>query len=169
MPPLYVVLGVVALQRACEVAYAARNTRALLRRGAFEAAAMQYPFIVALHAAWLLSMLFFVPATAPVNWYLIGLYGALQVLRLWIILSLGERWTTRIVVLPGASLVRRGPYRVMRHPNYAVVALEIATLPCAFGAYAIAATFTVLNAALLWWRITAEERALGGFPHRVRE
>lgn len=158
--PLYVVLGAVALERCAEMWYAARNTRALLRRGAREAAAMQHPFFVALHAAWLLSMALLVPATAAVNWALIGLYALVQVLRLWVLVTLRERWTTRIIVLPGAPLVRRGPYRFLRHPNYVVVAIEIALLPLAFGAYGIAVTFTVLNALLLWWRIHAEEAAI---------
>lgn len=160
MPPLYVILGLVALQRLAESVYAERNTRALRRRGAVEVAALQYPFFVALHAAWLLSMLLFVPAYAPVRWWLIGVYALLQIARLWVLLSLRERWTTRVVVLPGAPLIARGPYRFLRHPNYAVVALEIAVLPCAFGAYAIALVFSILNALLLAWRIRSEDAAL---------
>lgn len=158
--PLYVILALVALQRLAETAYARRNTRLLLRRGAVEAAPEQYPFFIALHTAWLLSMLLLVPAGAPVNWYLVGAYAALQGVRLWIFLSLRERWTTRIIVLPGAPLVRTGPYRFVRHPNYLVVALEIALLPCAFGAYWVAGAFTALNALLVWWRIRAEEAAI---------
>lgn len=158
--PVYVILAVVALQRIGETAYARRNTRLLLQRGAFEAAPHQYPYFIALHAAWLLAMFAFVPAGVAIDWYLIGAYVALQGARLWIFASLRERWTTRILVLPGAPLVRSGPYRFLRHPNYVVVALEIALLPCAFRAYWIAVVFSVLDALLLWWRVRAEEAAI---------
>lgn len=162
--PLYIILALVALQRLAEMAYARRNTRLLLRRGGVEAAREQYPFFVAMHAAWLLSMLLLIPADAAVNWYLVAAYAALQGVRLWIFASLRERWTTRVIVLPGAPLVRSGPYRFLRHPNYAVVVLEIALLPSAFGAYLIAGTFTVLDALLLGWRIRAEDAAIASFP-----
>lgn len=158
--PLYAVLAFVALERVAEAIYGERNARALLRLGAREVAVVQYPFLVVLHAAWLLSMLLFVPAYAPVSWPLIAAYGALQIARLWVFAALGPRWTARIVVLPGAPLVRTGPYRFLRHPNYAIVVLEIALLPAAFGAYWIAAAFSVLNAPLLWWRVRAEDAAL---------
>lgn len=160
MTPLYWILAVVAAQRLVEVTYAERNTRLLRARGAIEFGAVQYPFFVALHLAWLLSMLLFVPAAVSPNWYLIGVFGLLQLARLWVLATLGRRWTTRIIVLPGASLVRRGPYRFLRHPNYAIVALEIALLPLALHAYWIAALFTVLNAIVLAWRIRVEEAAL---------
>ncbi len=158
--PVYAVLGAVALQRIGEILYARRNTHALLRRGAVEAAPEQYPFFVAVHAGWLAAMAIVVSSSTPVNWYLIAAYALVQVGRLWIFASLRERWTTRIIVLPGAPLVRRGPYRFLRHPNYAVVVLEIALLPCALHAYWIAGLFTLLNAALLWWRVRAEDAAL---------
>jgi methyltransferase len=157
---LWVVLALVALQRLCELFYSARNTRRLLARGATEWGAVQYPFIVILHVAWLAAMAIFIPAATRPNWWLLGIYALLQPLRVWTIASLGQRWTTRIVTLPGAALVRRGPYRVMRHPNYAIVCAEIAVLPLAFGALEIAIVFSILNAALLSWRIRAEERAL---------
>jgi methyltransferase len=157
---LYVVLALVALQRAAELLYAARNTRRLLARGGVEIGAVQYPFIVLLHAAWLASIVAFVPASALPNWWLLGIYAALQLLRLWTIVTLGPYWTTRIVTVPGAPLVRRGPYRLLRHPNYAIVCAEIAALPLAFGAVEIAIVFSILNAALLSWRIRVEERAL---------
>jgi methyltransferase len=158
--PLYWILALVAAQRIAEAIYAERNTRALLRRGAVERAAIQYPFFVALHVAWLLSMLLLVPSSVPPNWYLVAVYALLQAVRYWILRTLGPRWTTRIIVLPNAPLVRSGPYRFMRHPNYAVVVLEIALLPCAFHAYAVAGLFTVLNAFLIGWRVRAEKAAL---------
>ena len=85
-----------------------------------------------------------------------------QPLRIWIIASLGPYWTTRIITVPGEPLVRRGPYRFFRHPNYIVVCAEIGVLPLAFGAVEIAIVFSILNAALLSWRIRVEERALQG-------
>jgi len=160
MSVLYVVLVLVALQRAIELFYAQRNTRALLERGATEYAPQQHPFFIALHAVWLLSLLVFVKSQQPPNWYLLGIFSVLQGLRVWVIATLGPAWTTRIISLPSAPLVRSGPYRLMRHPNYAIVVAEIAVLPLAFGAVAIAVVFSGLNAVLLALRIRAEEDAL---------
>lgn len=160
MPTLYIVLAIVALQRVLELFYSARNTRRLLARGGVETGVIQYPFIVMLHAAWLASMAIFIPASAPPNWRLLGLYAALQLLRAWTIATLGPYWTTRIITVPGAPLVRQGPYRIFRHPNYIVVCAEIAILPLAFGAVEIAIVFSILNASLLSWRIRTEERTL---------
>jgi len=111
-------------------------------------------------AGALLAMWIFVPHATIPNWWLIAIYVALQFGRLWALASLGPYWTTRIITLPDAPLVRRGPYRFMHHPNYAVVICELATLPLAFGAWNIALAFTILNAALLTWRIRAENTAL---------
>jgi methyltransferase len=157
---LYIVLGLVALQRVLEMLYSARNTRALLARGGVEYGAAQYPFFIALHAAWLASMALLIPASTVPNWTLLGLYAALQPLRIWTLAVLGPYWTTRIISVAGAPLVRRGPYRIFRHPNYVVVCAEIATLPLAFGAVELAIVFSILNASLLSWRIRIEERAL---------
>ncbi len=161
MSALGIVLSLVALQRLGELAYAARNTRALIARGAIEYGAGHYPVIVALHAAWLASIAVFVPWRTPPNWYWLGLFIVLQAARFWIVANLGPRWTTRVIVLPGAPLVRRGPYRWIKHPNYCVVAAEIAVLPLAFGAWEIAVIFFALNAAMLSWRIHVEAEALG--------
>jgi methyltransferase len=157
---LWVVLGLVALQRGAELLYAARNTRRLLASGGIESGAIQYPFIVLVHAGWLVSMATFIPPATVPNWWLVGLYALLQPLRVWTIATLGPYWTTRIITVPGAPLVRRGPYRLLRHPNYAVVCAEIAVLPLAFGAIEIAIVFSILNASLLSWRIRTEERVL---------
>ena len=94
------------------------------------------------------------------SWPLLALFAALQLGRLWVIATLGRRWTTRVMVRPGAKLVAGGPYRYMRHPNYAIVAAEIAVLPLAFGAMAIAVVFSALNLALIARRIAIEDRAL---------
>ncbi len=160
MSVLWIVLGLVALQRIAEVLYSAGNTRRLLAAGGVEVGAVQYPFLVGLHAAWLASMAIFIPATRSPNWWLLGIYLLLQPVRLWAIATLGPYWTARIVTVPGAPLVRSGPYRFFRHPNYVVVCAEIAILPLAFGAIEIAIVFSILNAALLSWRIRVEERAL---------
>jgi len=160
MSVLYVVLCLVALQRGIELFYAAATTKRLLARGAVESGAAQYPFFILLHGAWLAGIALFVPPATQPNWWLLGIYAALQLLRVWTIASLGSHWTTRIITLPGAPLVRRGPYRFLRHPNYAIVCLEIAVLPLAFGAIPIAIVFSILNAALLTWRIRVEEGVL---------
>jgi methyltransferase len=153
------VLIFVTLQRGAELMLARRNTQRLLARGAFEAAPGHYPLIVLVHASWLLGLWVLAPGIAP-NPVLIGLYGLLQLARLWVLATLGERWTTRIIVLPGAPLMRSGPYRFVPHPNYAVVAAEILLLPCAFGLFGFAAVFSALNAAVLAIRIRAEDRSL---------
>jgi methyltransferase len=157
---LWIVLALVALQRVVELLYSTRNTRRLLAMGGVETGAVQYPFIVLLHAAWLASMAAFIPAQTPPNWWLLGLYAAVQPLRVWTIATLGPYWTTRIISVPGAPIVRSGPYRFVRHPNYVIVCAEIALLPLAFGAVEIAIVFSILNASLLSWRIRVEERTL---------
>jgi len=157
---LWIVLALVALQRLVELLYSVANTRRLLAAGGVEYGAVQYPFFVLLHVAWLAAMLVLIPAATIPNWRLLAIYALLQPLRVWTIASLGPYWTARIVVVPGAPLVRRGPYRIFRHPNYVIVCAEIFILPFAFGAVEIAILFSFLNAALLSWRIRAEERAL---------
>lgn len=158
IPQIIVLL--VAAQRVAEIIYARRNTRRLLAEGGIEHGAGHYPLFVVLHTGWLIAIFAAVPADAPVHWWLIGVYVLLQVGRVWTIMSLGPYWTTRIIEVPGAPRVRSGPYRFLRHPNYAVVTLEIAVLPLAFAAWGIALAFTVANAALLAWRIRVEEAAL---------
>jgi methyltransferase len=153
------ILGLVTAQRVGELILASRNTRRLLARGAVETGAEHYPLLVGLHVAWLLGLwLLAWDRPADLGW--LGVYLLLQVLRIWTLASLGERWTTRIVVLPGAPRVRHGPYRLVAHPNYAVVVGEIAVLPLVFGMPAYAAVFSLLNASLLWIRIRQEAAAL---------
>ncbi len=155
-----IVTLLVALQRLAELGYARRNARRLLAAGGVEHGAGHYPLFVVLHGAWLVALFVLVPAAAPADWGLLGLYGLLQLGRLWVIASLSGRWTTRVIVVPGAPLVTRGPYRFSRHPNYLIVALEIPVLPLAFGAWHIALAFGLANLALLALRIRVEERAL---------
>ncbi|HEY5427001.1 MAG TPA: isoprenylcysteine carboxylmethyltransferase family protein [Candidatus Tumulicola sp.] len=160
MSVLWIVLGLVVVQRVVELLYARRNAVRLLARGGVEAGASHYPLFVLLHAAWLIAMAVLVPPATPPNWWLLAVYGLLQLIRIWIVATLGPYWTTRIVTLAGAPLVRRGPYRYLRHPNYVVVCAEIVVLPLAFGAVDIAIAFSILNAALLAWRIRVEEGAI---------
>lgn len=160
MTPLYWVLAFVVAQRLAELAWAARNTRRLLARGGREIGARHYPLFVLLHASWLLAIALTVPAqTVPQGW-LLGIFALLQLGRLWVIATLGPYWTTRIITLDDAPLVRRGPFRLLRHPNYWVVAAEIAILPLAFDAWPVAVIWSLLNAALLRHRIRVEDAAL---------
>lgn len=165
MTPLYATLLLVAAQRTAELAWARRNTARLRRRGAVEADAAGYPLLVALHAGWLASLAIAVPAATRPSWPLLGLFALLQPARIWVIVSLGRFWTTRVLSLPSAPLVQVGPYRWFRHPNYLLVAAEIAVLPLAFGAVAVAAAFSALNLLLIGRRIVIEDRALA--PRRA--
>jgi methyltransferase len=158
------ILGLVTLQRLGELILARRNTDRLRAQGAYEVAAGHYPLIVGLHAAWLAGLWYFVVWRRPdmaVSLIWLGVFVVLQALRVWVIATLGRRWTTRIMVLPGAPLVAGGPYRFVSHPNYCVVAAEILVLPLVFGLIGYGLVFSVLNAAILWIRIRAEEAALG--------
>lgn len=150
----------VALLRVAELAHARRNTRRLLAEGGIEHGRRHYPLFVLLHGSWLAALFLLVDPAAPVRWPLLLLFAGLQFVRLWIVASLGRYWTTRIVTVPGTPLVRHGPYRWLRHPNYLLVAAELPLLPLAFGATALAATFGLANLALLGWRIRVEDAAL---------
>jgi len=155
-----VILALVTLERLAELPYARANTRRLIAAGGREVGSGHYPLIVALHAAWLASLWWLAPGR-PVSLPLLALYALIEVGRAWVLATLGRRWTTRIIVVPGETLVMRGPYRLVNHPNYWVVAAEIAVLPLVFGLWQVALIFTVLNAALLAVRIRSENRALG--------
>ena len=157
-----VVLGLVTAQRLGELVLASRNTRRLKAQGGIEIGAGHYPLLVVLHGAWLIG-LWWLGWDSPVSLAWLAVFVVLQGLRAWVIVTLGGRWTTRIIVLPGAPLIRRGPYRFLSHPNYTVVAAEIAVLPLAFGLPVYAAVFSVLNAVVLFIRIRAEGRALAIF------
>lgn len=160
MTLLWWLLGFVVLQRLFELAHARRNERRLRAAGALEHGSGHFPLIVLLHVAWLVSIGLFVPADTQPSWRLFGLFAVLQLARLWVLVSMGRYWTTRVLTLPGAPLVRRGPYRWVRHPNYLIVVGEIAVLPLIFGAWQIALVFSVANAILLAWRIRIEDAAL---------
>ena len=157
----YLIMALVTLQRLAELVIASSNTRHLRAHGAIEFGRSHYPVMVALHAAWLAALWLSVGGRA-VNWPLLGVFILLQGLRIWVLATLGRRWTTRIIVLPGAPLVTGGPFRFLRHPNYCVVVGEIAVLPLVFGLTWLAVLFTLLNAAMLWVRIGAEGKVLYG-------
>jgi methyltransferase len=154
-----VILAFVTIERLAELWLARSNTRRLLDQGAREHGRGHYPLIVAVHALWLVT-LWVVALTRPVDGFWLALFVLLELGRVWVLITLGRRWTTRIIVLPGAPLVARGPYRFLNHPNYWVVIGEIAVLPLVFGLWQVALVFTLLNAAVLTIRIREENRAL---------
>lgn len=154
------ILLAVAVQRLIELWWSRRNERRLRAAGAIEIGARHYPLFILLHGGWLLAVFLGVPPDAPLIWPLLVLFLLLQAARVWVIVSLGRYWTTRVLSLPQAPLVRTGPYRLLRHPNYLIVALEIPLLPLAFGAWRLAFLFGTLNLLLLAYRIAVEERAL---------
>jgi methyltransferase len=160
LSPLALMLGLVVGQRLGELMIARRNTKRLLAHGGREVGAAHYPLFIVLHTAWLVALAIFVPFDRRPNPELIGLYLLLQLGRIWVISSLGPYWTTRIITVDGAPMVRKGPFRFLRHPNYLVVVAEIAVLPLAFGAWRLALVFSVLNALLLAYRIHVEQTAL---------
>ena len=153
------ILTLVTAQRLSELVIARRNTARLLAAGAHEVAPEHYPLIVAVHTVWLAG-LWLTGLTQHSSLALLGVYAILQVLRIWVLTTLGKRWTTRILVMPGEKLVARGPYRFISHPNYAVVVGEILVLPLAFGLITFAIAMTLANAFALFIRIRAENAAL---------
>lgn len=161
MTPAIVLLAAVTAERLAELWFARRNTTALLARGAVEVAPGHYPLIVLLHASWLVA-LWAIGRTQPIepNWLMVFL--VLQILRAWVLMTLGRRWTTRIIIVAGAPLVTNGPYRFLSHPNYLVVVGEIAALPLCLGLPRCALIFSVMNAAVLAIRIRSENAALAG-------
>jgi methyltransferase len=153
------ILALVTLQRLAELPWAEANRRRLIAAGGFEVAPGHYPLIVMVHALWLAALWLLAPGR-PVDFVLLAAFLLVEIGRIWILATLGRRWTTRIIVVPGETLVARGPYRLVRHPNYVVVALEIALLPLVFGLWQVALVFTLLNAGVLAIRIAREDEAL---------
>ncbi len=157
--PHIAILGFVTAQRLIELPIARANTARLIAAGGHEVSPGHYPLIVAVHAAWLGALWWFAPGR-PIDLFLLGAFALVEVARVWVLQSLGPRWTTRIIVVPGERLVARGPYRLVSHPNYVVVAAEIALLPLVFGLWQVALLFSALNFIVLLIRIRAENRAL---------
>ena len=150
----------VLLQRGAEELHSARNTRALIAAGATEYGRSYYPVVATTHLAWIASLFFLIPATATVFPVLAALYLALQVVRYWVIGTLGRFWTHRIITLDTETVVRRGPYKYLRHPNYAVTIAETFLLPMVFGAWALGIIMGAVWAAVLVYKIELEDQAL---------
>ncbi len=158
--PLYLVVGVLVLQRLVELVLAQRNHRVLAAKGAVEFGWRHYPALVALHAGWLVALLVTIDPKTPVSVPLLAVFVLLECGRVWVIATLGSRWTTRIMVVPGAKRIRTGPYRYLDHPNYLIVCGEIAVVPLMFGAWPLALVASVLNLLALRTRIRIENQAL---------
>lgn len=169
MSYLYLIVGLVVVQRLAELAVSTRNTKRLLKSGGQEIGRRHYPLFVMLHAAWLIALLVFVDPQQPLNFTWLTLFVMLQFGRIWVVLTLGMYWTTRIITVPGTPVISTGPYRYCRHPNYLIVAGEIAVLPLVFGAWELAIVFSVLNGALLLHRIKVEDGALESRRERAPE
>jgi len=159
MIPAAVLLALLTVQRSSELLVSARNTKALIRSGASERARDQYPFMIALHATWLVS-LWLLAWSREVGLWWIPLLALLQVGRFWTMRTLGSRWTTRIIIPRDAAPLVSGPYRFVRHPNYLIVAVELPCISLALGLAWHAALFGALNLAMLSWRIREEDRGL---------
>jgi methyltransferase len=153
-------LAAVTLQRLIELLVSRANERRLRAMGGLEFAPGHYPILIAIHAAWFATLWWLAPGR-PINFYFLALFALVELGRFWVLRTLGGRWTTRIIVVPDEMLVASGPYRFVNHPNYLVVAGEVAVLPLVFGLWQVALTFSLMNAAILAVRIRAEDQALG--------
>ena len=172
MTVFWTLLSLIACERVAELVVSARHANALLRRGGVEYGLRHFPVMIALHVALLAGCVLepllghrtFIPA---LGFPMLAVTVLANGLRWWCIATLGERWTARVIVLPGAPLVRSGPYRWFAHPNYVAVIVEGAALPLTGSAWITACAFTVLNAALLTVRIRCEIRALAAAAPRA--
>jgi methyltransferase len=158
-------IAIIAIQRLWELGVSTRNLRILKARGAIEVGTRHYPWMVALHTAFLVSSVAEVwlldrPWRPGVAGFAVLILGVALALRWWTVATLGDRWTTRVLVVPGEELVSSGPYRLLRHPNYLVVVMEIAAIPMIHCAWLTAVVFTIANLVLLRERILVEEGAL---------
>jgi methyltransferase len=154
-----ILLVYLTVQRLTELWWAKENAARLMAAGGIEYGRSHLPLMILFHAAWLAG-LWLLAYDRPVQPFFLALFVVLQIARFWVLATLGRRWTIRIIVVPGERLVAQGPYRFLRHPNYAVVIGEIAVVPLALGLPAYALVFSVLNAGMLAIRITAENAAL---------
>ncbi|BAQ12044.1 isoprenylcysteine carboxyl methyltransferase [Bacillus sp. OxB-1] len=161
-----VIISIVIIQRLVELAIAKRNEKWMRRQGAFEAGAEHYPVMIMMHAAFFVSLIMEVAMLdrplSPFWHFLLPIFLLAQLMRVWCLSSLGKYWNTKILVVPGADVVRKGPYKWLRHPNYVVVSIEILVLPLLFSAYFTALVYSLLNIWMLSVRIPAEEKALRG-------
>lgn len=148
------------LQRGLEEFYSQRNTRRLLSAGAREIGRSYYPVVATTHMAWIAAIFFLIAPDAEIHISLAILYGFLQIVRYWVIGSLGRYWTHRIITLDNAPVVDRGPYRLMRHPNYAVTIAETFLLPIVFGQSALSVIIGAVWYSVLIYKIELEEQGL---------
>lgn len=158
--PAQIAALLVLAQRGAEEVYSQYNTRNLIARGAVEAGRDFYPVVAVSHLAWIAAIFLLIPASAPASMPLLGLYLVLQVVRYWVIGTLGPYWTHRIFTLPGAPVVRRGPYKWLRHPNYAVTIAETLLLPGVLGTWALGLIMTAIWIAVIRYKIGIEDVAL---------
>ena len=159
----------VVVERLSELFYASRNERVLRSRGGIEAGRSHYPLIVLMHGAWLVAIVAALQPDERLHLLPLSLFAALQLLRFWVVKTLGPFWTTRVITVQGEPLVRTGPYRFVRHPNYLIVIGEIALLPLVFGQVRTAFVFSIANLLMVAWRIRVENEALApraGLPSR---
>lgn len=160
----FILISLVILQRIVEVIIAKRNEKKMLSKGAYEVGQSHYPYMMALHISFFVSLivevLFFNKSISPLFPLFFLIFLFVQAFRIWCLTTLGPFWNTKIIVLPNANVVRKGPYLYLKHPNYVVVCMEIALLPLMFQAYFTALSFTLLNLAMLSVRIPLEEQAL---------
>lgn len=159
-----IIISIVIIQRLIELFVAKRNEKWMLSQGAFEAGAAHYPVMVAMHITFFASLLIEVTVfdrpLSPIWLLFLIVFILAQAFRVWCLYSLGKFWNTKIIILPGANVIQKGPYRFIRHPNYVVVAIELLVLPLLFSAYFTAVIFTLLNIGMLSIRIPVEEKAL---------
>jgi len=164
-----IVVVLVALERGMEMVVSRRNAAWSFERGGVESGQRHFPVMVVLHTVFLIGMLVEAWWRRPdvpgvLAWSMLAVVVACQAGRWWCIEALGRHWNTRVIVVPGTPPVRRGPYRLLAHPNYAIVVVEGAALPLVHAAWVSAVVFTVLNAALLAVRIRVEAAALSDLP-----
>ena len=158
----FVFISYVILLRIGELFLSKRNEKWLLQNGAVEYGKKHYPFIVALHILFIISLIieYSTKQTASFSLFFIILYFLILVFKAWVVLSLGKFWNTKIFHISNLPLVKKGPYRYIKHPNYMIVIAEIAVIPLAFHLYFTAIIFSILNAMMLFVRIKEEDKAL---------
>lgn len=155
-------ISAIIVLRIVELFVARSNEKWIRAQGGVEYGVAHYPYMVALHTLFFLALLVEYYFRYPVAYssVLIIIYGLLLLLKLWVVASLGKYWNTKILRIPGLQLVNKGPYRYVKHPNYIIVVAEIALIPLCFHLYFTAITFSILNAAMLYVRISVENKAL---------
>ena len=156
-------ISFIILQRIGELLLSKRNEKWLLQNGAVEYGSHHYKFIVSLHILFIFSLIFeynFRP-TSAFSLFLLIFYFILLCFKAWVIFSLGKFWNTKIYHISNVPLIKNGPYKFIKHPNYLIVIGEIMVIPLVFGLYCTAVIFTVINGIMLCIRIKEENRALG--------